>query len=449
VPSEHSSPSKPLVHAHALGKTYVTPSGSLEALHAVDAKIARGGITALVGASGSGKSTFLRAIAGLDRPSAGELTVDDLELRTASAAELRRHRATTATYVGQKAADNFIPHLTLAQHAHDSPGEATTLLERVGLAQRLGSRPAQLSGGEQARAAFALALARNTSLVVIDEPTAELDRDSAAPLLEAIRAHAHDGAAFIIATHDPDVTAIADTVLRLDRGRVVPAGDTPILSRAGDKHEPEGDVVLETDALEKSFRRGAARIEAVRGLSLQLRRGELGILLGRSGSGKSTVLTLLAGWQQPDGGTIRPHPSDPPWAWLGYLPQRFGLLPELTVRENVHLPARLSDRSQELEGRATELLQQLGLEELSDRRPHETSIGQQQRTALARALLLRPQLILADEPTSHQDAGWRDAIWNLLQEAATAGTTFLIATHETQAVALGTRVWQIESGLIP
>ncbi len=444
--SEHPPRPETLVRARALGKTYTTPSGSLDALHAVDAVIARGGITALVGASGSGKSTFLRAIAGLDRPSTGELTVGGLELRTASTVELRRHRGVVATYISQKAADNLVPHLTLGEHAHDSPG-AEALLESVGLADRLGSLPAELSGGEQARAAFALALGRNTALVVIDEPTAELDTGSALPLLETIRGHSRTGAAFIIATHDPNVTAIADNVLRLDRGRVVPA-DMPAASTARRSLEPGSEVVLEAYELSKSFRRGAATIEAIRDLSLQLRRREVGVLLGRSGSGKSTVLTLLAGWQQPDSGSIQPAPPDLRWARLGYLPQRFGLLPELTVRENIQLPARLTAQQQALSDRATGLIRRLGLEDLADRRPHETSIGQQQRTALARALLLRPELILADEPTSHQDAVWRDAVWELLQEVAEAGTTCLIATHETQAATFATRVWQIESGTI-
>jgi ABC-type lipoprotein export system ATPase subunit len=94
------------------------------------------------------------------------------------------------------------------------------------------------------------------------------------------------------------------------------------------------------------------------------------------------------------------------------------------------------------------LLDRLGLAELAERPPFETSIGQQQRTALARALVLAPDVLLADEPTSHQDAGWRDAVWEVFVEAAEAGTTCLIATHEEEIAQYATRVWQIESGVV-
>jgi ABC-type lipoprotein export system ATPase subunit len=167
-----------IVACSGLSKTYVTSTGGIEALHSVDAAFAAGQLTAIVGASGSGKSTLLRAIAGLDRPTSGSILAGGRELSGASSSELRRHRAETVTYVSQKPADNFIPHLTLAGHATDEPEIARKLLADVDLAHRLDSLPVELSGGEQARAAFALALGRGTKLVVVDEPTAELDDES-------------------------------------------------------------------------------------------------------------------------------------------------------------------------------------------------------------------------------------------------------------------------------
>jgi ABC-type lipoprotein export system ATPase subunit len=94
------------------------------------------------------------------------------------------------------------------------------------------------------------------------------------------------------------------------------------------------------------------------------------------------------------------------------------------------------------------LLERLGLDELAERPPYETSIGQQQRTALARALVLEPAVLLADEPTSHQDAGWRDEVWHLLVDAAESGTSCLIATHEEQIAEYASRVWYAESGVV-
>ena len=205
--------------------------------------------------------------------------------------------------------------------------------------------------------------------------------------------------------------------------------------------------------MSKSYRVGPEPIHAVREGTLDLRRGEVGALVGRSGSGKSTLLTLLAGLQAPDAGEIRyelsaPDPAKLPWRELAFLPQRFGLLPELSVRENVEYPARLAGTLDERGTAIESLLEQLGLAELADRPPQETSIGQQQRTALARALALQPDVLLADEPTSHQDAGWRDAVWQLLVEAAESGTSCLIATHEEEIARFATRVWQIAEGVV-
>jgi putative ABC transport system ATP-binding protein len=428
-----------------LSKTYRTPSGGIEALHAVDAEFAAGRVTALVGASGSGKSTLLRALAGLDRPTGGSVVVAGTELAHASAATLRRHRRGAVAFLNQRPAENFVPHLTMRDHDR---GAAVALLVEFGLGHRLDARPVELSGGEQARAAFALALARSTPILLADEPTAELDRGSAAALLAAIREHAGAGTSVIIATHDDDVIAIADDTLRLDRGRVAEATDAVAPGRRPPRPATP-ETVLAARGLAKSYRRGPEQIHALRNGTLELSRGEVGALLGRSGSAKSTLLALLAGLQQPDAGELA-LAVDPrlPWAELAFLPQRFGLLPELSVRENIEYPARLAGNLAEHAPHVEHLLDRLGLNELARRPPHETSIGQQQRTALARALVLRPTILIADEPTSHQDAGWRDAVWELIVDTAESATGCLIATHEDQIAQYANRVWTIDGGAI-
>jgi putative ABC transport system ATP-binding protein len=288
--------------------------------------------------------------------------------------------------------------------------------------------------------------------VLADEPTAELDRASARPLLAALRAHARKGVAFVVATHDDDVIASADRVVRLDRGRVV---DVDQVRPAGRASVPgaAAETVLRAEAVRKSFRRGPDTVEALADGTLALGRGEVGALLGRSGSGKSTLLAILAGFQAPDGGLVGLEPGgrEPRlagWGELSFLPQRFGLLPELSVRENVEYPARLGGTLAEHGPRVEELLRRLGLVEHAERTPAETSIGQQQRTALARALVLQPAVLLADEPTSHQDAGFRDAVWQLLVDAAALGTACLVATHEEQIARYATRVWRIDGGRV-
>ena len=440
-----------LASCRALSKTYVTPSGAIEALRSVDLELEAGKVTAIID-SGSGKSTLLRALTtgSTARPKANSSSAAATCAPPPAASSgatgapepptSRRKRRITSCRTSRCASTPRI-----------SPAESFRLLDEFGVGHRLDARPIELSGGEQARAAFALALARRTPLVVVDEPTAELDRPTAALLLDAMRRHTAAGMAFAVATHDPDVTSGADQVVRLERGRVVPGVLPSPPPAIGGRLPLEERETLAAHSLRKSFRRGGETVIAARDADLALRPGEVGVLLGRSGSGKSTLLTLLAGWQRPDAGEITwaGQPVDPAglaWAQLAYLPQRFGLLPELSVRENVEYPARLAGSLGDLRERVDELLAALGLDELAARPPTETSIGQQQRTTLARALVLQPPVLLADEPSSHQDASFRDRVWQQIGEAAAAGTACLIATHEDEAAGYATRLWRITDG---
>ena len=332
-------------------------------------------------------------------------------------------------YVAQRAADNFFPELTLGEHLPD--GAPLGAFEALGLGGRLGSRAAELSGGELARAAFAAALARGVDLIVVDEPTAELDRESASAVIEALRVATAHGATFVIATHDPEVTAIAEHVIDLTQ-RVEHRAAT-IERPAAQDH----DVVLTATGLSKSY----GEVHAVVDASIEVRAGQFAVVVGRSGSGKSTLLMLLGGWSEPDAGTISGVTSRA-WADCAYVPQRFGLVPELTVAENVELPA--SGRTDGAEA----LLARLALGELHDRYPAEISIGQQQRVAVARALVLGPRLLLVDEPTSHQDRASAELVWAALTDAAAAGTACLVATHEPDARLRADVSWEIESGRV-
>jgi putative ABC transport system ATP-binding protein len=419
----------PLAVIESVSKTYTTATGVVDALRAVDAEVPRAGITAVTGVSGSGKSTLLRLLAGHDTPTTGRLLVDGREIDALGNRELRRFRRDGVAYVAQRAADNFFAELTLAEHLPD--GAPVDAFDALGLGGRLDSRAAELSGGELARAAFATALARGVSLIVVDEPTAELDRDNARAVIEALQAANAHGATFVIATHDPEVTAIADHVIDLTQ-RV---DHRPASAAARAQHNEI--VVLIADGLSKSY----GDLRAVSDVSIEVRAGQLAVIVGRSGSGKSTLLMLLGGWSEPDAGTIGGLTSRA-WADCSYVPQRFGLVPELTVAENVGLPARGRKEN------GDELLAQLALEDLRDRYPAEISIGQQQRVAVARALVLRPRLLLVDEPTSHQDRRSAELVWSALSDAAAAGTACLVATHEPDASLRADVSWEIEGGRV-
>ena len=211
--------------------------------------------------------------------------------------------------------------------------------------------------------------------------------------------------------------------------------------------------VVAARGLAKSYRRGDEEVHALRGVSLALQPGELVALVGPSGSGKSTLLNVLCGWERPDDGRLSWTPelagSPPdrlPWGRLAIVPQALGLLDDLSVEENILLPARLTGRLRELRPRAAELMSAFGIAHLATRYPRQTSLGEQQRCAASRALLLGPTLLLADEPTAHQDAGWTDAIFTEFRALLRHGGACLIATHNPETWGYADRVFAMHDG---
>jgi putative ABC transport system ATP-binding protein len=211
-----------------LVKIYWTASGEVHALKGIDAEFPAGAITAVIGPSGSGKSSLLRILAGLDRATAGTLSIGGTSITGLSPTRMRRARRRLIGYVFQRPSDNLISYLTVSQHlrsaAHGrgradvSSRDMDELLDRLGLAGRKDHLPAQLSGGEQQRVAFAQAVIGSPSLVVADEPTAELDSQTAAALIETVGALADTGVSIVVSTHDADLVEAADKILHLRHG---------------------------------------------------------------------------------------------------------------------------------------------------------------------------------------------------------------------------------------
>jgi ABC-type lipoprotein export system ATPase subunit len=432
-----------LASCDELHLSYRTATGEVEALRGVAAAFPAGSVTAVVGPSGSGKSTLLKVLAGLVPPSRGSVLVAGRRLERLAPRQRRAYRRDVVSFVSQSPAENLLPHLSIREQLA-SNARSAKLLADLAVDHRADELPPALSGGEQARAALAVALARALPLLISDEPTAELDELSGRRVVETLRQAAQTGTAIVVATHDPDVVGAADRVLRLAAGRIAEDGEQ-LEARPAWRRANHGPPVLVGHGINKRF----GDVHAVASAELQLPAGAFGAILGRSGSGKSTLLSILAGWQSPDRGAVAVAPDDAepstlPWHRLAYLPQRFGLMPELSVRENVELPARLVPTADH--DWIETLLRDLGLAGFADRLPAETSIGQQQRTAVARALALKPALLLADEPTAHQDAAWRERTLDILETAAADGTTLLVATHEPAIAERATHLWQMTAG---
>jgi putative ABC transport system ATP-binding protein len=213
--------------------------------------------------------------------------------------------------------------------------------------------------------------------------------------------------------------------------------------------EPELPSILDANGLSKAYRRGEEVVHALDDVSLTLRAGELVGLVGRSGSGKTTLLNVIAGWEHADAGTIERSGSEsavPGWDVLAVVPQKLGLFDELSVRENLEYPARLHGRLEELRGRVDELMEDLGIAHLAARYPKETSLGEQQRTAVARALVLAPTLVLADEPTGHQDAASERRVLEAFARSAAEGGSCMIATHNASLAPRLDRVLEMADG---
>jgi putative ABC transport system ATP-binding protein len=202
-------------------------------------------------------------------------------------------------------------------------------------------------------------------------------------------------------------------------------------------------VVVRLTNVTKRYQRGREVVTAVDDVSLELSSGSMTALVGPSGSGKTTLLNLIVGGDDPDEGAVTAAPDRPDWSRLAIVPQALGLLPELTMGENVGLPLRLgADAVWDVD----EVMELLGIGALADRPPEETSLGEQQRASVARALISSPALLVADEPTSHQDEANASGVIEALATMSDAGSCVFLATHDQRTLDRCGRVLHIRDG---
>jgi len=454
-------------------------------------------IVCIVGESGSGKSVTALSIMGLLprglKATHGSIHVAGESVLTASRARLRELRGDRMAMIFQEPMTALNPVLPVGDQIeealqwHASNGapagarrRVLELMESVGLPdpQPLSrSYPHQLSGGQRQRIMIAMALANEPALIIADEPTTALDVTTQARILRLLRelqATHRSGILFI--THDFGVVAeIADRVVVMRHGRMVEQGKvgeilhnpqhtyTRMLTDAVPKAEPrppralpaQGTPVLATRNLDKTygervFWRATRKVRALDQVSLEVRRGETLGIVGESGSGKSTLARCIARLVDPSGGEIRLDGEE-----IGNKTQRAlrpfrrrvqivfqdpyrSLNPRRTVGQSITEGPRNygADRDEAL-ARARNLLDLVGIDLRGlDRYPHEFSGGQRKRIAIARALAMEPEVLIADEAVSALDVSVQAQVLDLVEKLrAQFDLTILFITHDLRVAA--------------
>ena len=379
--------------------------------------VAPGERVGIIGESGSGKSVTALTIMGLsDLPAEGSVTVDGTEMVGTPDRVRRRVRGTKVAMVFQEPMTALDPLKKIG--ALVSPES----LREVGV-DRPNAYPHELSGGQRQRVLIALALSKNPDVLICDEPTTALDAIVQADILELLdRLVRERGMALLFISHDLAVVRrMTDRVLVFKGGRMMaPNSDyakaLAAAAVAGPPAEPVplGEPVVTLDGV--SLRRGHTL--AVDNVDLTVRAGERLAIVGGSGSGKTSLLHLIAGLREPSAGTVNVAGD----VQMVFQDPYSSLDPRMSVRASIREAGVDA-------ARADDVLARVGLEGAGDRTPRQFSGGQRQRISIARAAAPRPSILLADEPVSALDATIQDQVLDLLRD--TVGThTLIFVTHD-------------------
>jgi peptide/nickel transport system ATP-binding protein len=472
--------------------TIALPAGADRpyAVQDVSLQLRAGQVTCLIGESGSGKSLVARSILGLlPRPhvhiTGGQIRFDGQNLASADPERLRAIRGSRIAMIFQEPMTALNPLHTIGRQInevlriHTSMSQSARkvrvveLLDSVHLpepARLTRSFPHQLSGGQRQRAMIAMALALNPSLLIADEPTTALDVTTQAQILHLIRKlQRQHGTAVLFITHDFGVVAdIADNVAVLQKGTLVETGSvadvlhhpthpyTQALIAAVPKLTPPmpaapntARFVLQAQSVHKTYAArglfGGRATRALDDVDVELRRGETLGLVGESGSGKSTLARAVTRLMPVDSGSILMHGRDiahftrtqlrPYRAKMQMIFQDpYGSLDPRQrvvdiVAEGPVIHGTSPDKARD---EARELLRLVGLDpSAADRFPHEFSGGQRQRIGIARALALRPEILVADEPVSALDVSVQAQVLALLADIkARFELSMVFVTHD-------------------
>ncbi|MBK5331223.1 MAG: ATP-binding cassette domain-containing protein [Ilumatobacteraceae bacterium] len=453
------------------------------------------------GPSGAGKSTLVAAVTAQVSASAGRIRLFGHDIAQMDHAAAVRLRTAHVGVVSQRSGldliddldclDNVAVQSRLAGMRRDQGRRAAAAtLHRLGLDHLTHRRPTSLSGGERQRVALAAALAHGPGLVIADEPTGELDASSADQVYDFLREHAErTGAALLVVTHDARAERVATRVLTIHDGRLseetlagrttlvvdgrgwvrLPdslradariagravavaidgnislVGSGPVSSSAGGTTHPIGSYsvgVTPAESVAVSVREAEIDLDTttIGPVSMELRRGQVTVITGRSGSGKTSVLSIVLGVGQPTRGVVERMATS-----FGCAPQTAAFADQQSVIANIDLVRAI--RSEPFDGNELGLLDALGLEGLADRPAGALSGGERQRLALARALAVEAELVVLDEPTSQLDRATARLISRAIRDCADRGACVVCASHDEELLAVADQI--IDLGAAP
>jgi peptide/nickel transport system ATP-binding protein len=494
-----------LLEVEDLRVEFPTEEGVVNAVNGVSFALEQGRTLGIVGESGSGKSVCALSTMGLTRAqgarTSGRILFEGTDLLILPERDMRRLRGNELAMifqdplsslhplyrVGAQIAEGIRAHREVTRRAAQE--QAIALLDLVGLpepSRRVDAYPHELSGGMRQRVMIAMALANEPKLLIADEPTTALDVTVQAQILTLLRRLREElGMALVLVTHDLGVVAeMADEIAVMQAGLIVERGtaeqvlaapahpytqgllrSSPTLERhdqSPNRHDDDNDKrepLLEVRDLVKRFpvtrgvvfQRQVAHVEAVAGVSFELRRGEALGLVGETGCGKSTTARLIMRLLEPTAGEIRfeghdiAHLRGPALKaarremQIVFQDPYSSLNPRKTAGSIVGEPFAihgLHPNKAERRRAVGELLDRVGLRpEHHNRYPHEFSGGQRQRIGIARALALGPKLLIADEPVSALDVTIQAQILDLLRELRRElGLTLLLISHDLAVV---------------
>ena len=416
------------------GFTYRYPGEVAPALFDVCVSL-DGGLAVVAGPSGGGKSTFLRVFNGLvphfhGGKVSGRARVAGLDVITTPTRRLARDVGFVFQDPELQAVYGTVDREVafglenLAVPAADIPGRVEEALHLAGAASLAGRTLRTLSGGERQRVALASALASRPRLVVLDEPTSQLDPHGAAMVLTAIRGIVREGRTVLVSEHRLDeLMGSATQLFAVQRGRVELKDPRlwrpeapPVRLRRVTRPGPEAWSLQRVSA-------GFDGVPVIEDVGVGGSGGEVVALTGPNGGGKTTLLRLIGGLLEPMSGAVTRRPGR-----VAYLPQNpAALLHRPTVRDEVRFTL---DRAADSGESADLILGQLGLGAVADRYPRDLSSGERQRAAAAAVLPGSPSLVLLDEPTRGMDLNARERLIAVIGRLRDQGAAVVLATHD-------------------